>query len=47
MALGGQSAFPDQKLDRIARNQPDQRERDDGHPKEGRDQNAQSRNQKT
>ena len=43
----GQPPLADQQLDRIARNQPEQRERDDGHPKEGRDQNAQSRDQKT
>ena len=46
MALGGDAALADQELDRIARDQPDQRERDDGHPEEGRDQDAEPGNQK-
>ena len=46
VALGVDAPLADQQFDRIARNQPEQRKRDDRHPKEGRDQNAQSCNQK-
>ena len=38
--LGREAALADQELDRIARDQADQREGDDGHPDEGRDQDA-------
>src|SRR5690606_15703772 len=46
VALRRQAALADEQLDRVTRDQPDQRERDDGHPEKGRDQDAEPRDQK-
>ena len=44
---GIDAALADQKLDRIARDHVDQPERDDGHPEEGRDQDAETGDHET